>query len=620
MKNLLLLSALFCTIASFSQLTVKPNGTQNSYVYVNDQVLYVTQDLNLTENNTTVPVSDTIKASVYLRNQAQLIQGNTTPSNRGTGYISVIQNSNSDAYDYNYWASPVGTNFGGPGNENFGILRVYDSLGLVKSAQTQVTNAHNGSSSPLNISLRWLYRYPAGAPNFIKVNTANAIAPGYGFTMKGTDVTSGVPNTPETQKQKYDFRGKANSGNISVAVINNKYTLSGNPYPSSLDLNRVFFDPDNSEIQNFQYWDEDRSVNSHLHTANKGGYGTWIPGTTDPNGIPNPPSAGYQAGMYTVPMFLNYDQAGNPSGGSTGNGTYVERRFAPIGQGFMLFGQGTGNIIFKDSHRRYIKEGLANDSEFRNSTPTSLAETAVLDTRLPQLRINAYMGESHMRQILLAFSDEATFHYDRGLDALSPMDATSEVFFPVAMGQDTTNRPFVIQTVPFDMFSILPITFSLDRQTKIGLTAIEEIKFPADNAYIYDNVENTYKKFTGNKTAVYNLPAGNYKDRFYIVFKEGNKEAQNNTNEQRNQILSNVDFFQNNIAKQLEVGNPEGYNIKSANIFSMTGQLVISEKNLGNNTRLSFPTGNLSDGVYLVMLTTDEDITIDYKIIVNNKK
>ena len=53
MKNLLLFSTLLLTsVGAMAQLTVKPNGTADSYVYVNNEVLYVAQDVNLTPNPT----------------------------------------------------------------------------------------------------------------------------------------------------------------------------------------------------------------------------------------------------------------------------------------------------------------------------------------------------------------------------------------------------------------------------------------------------------------------------------------------------------------------------------------------------------------------------------------
>ena len=91
MKNLLLFSTLLITTAgAFAQLSVKPNGTTDSYVYVKDQVLYVANEINLTRN-TNGP--STTEASIYLRDNGQLIQGGTTSTNSGNGQLSVQQNT-----------------------------------------------------------------------------------------------------------------------------------------------------------------------------------------------------------------------------------------------------------------------------------------------------------------------------------------------------------------------------------------------------------------------------------------------------------------------------------------------------------------------------------------------
>ena len=52
----------------------------------------------------------------------------------------------------------------------------------------------------------------------------------------------------------------------------------------------------------------------------------------------------------------------------------------------------------------------------------------------------------------------------------------------------------------------------------------------------------------------------------------------------------------------------------------MSGKLVISEKNIGTVSNFSFSTANLSDGVYLVKLTTIDNVDIDYKITIYNKR
>ena len=140
-------------------------------------------------------------------------------------------------------------------------------------------------------------------------------------------------------------------------------------------------------------------------------------------------------------------------------------------------------------------------------------------------------------------------------------------------------------------------------------------------AYLFDNLNTTWKQITGDRTAHIQLDAGTYTSRFYIVFIDGSEEVKQGTTqtqEHRATVLANVDFFQNNPAQQLEVSNPEGYDIKAAHVFDMSGKLVINESNVGVSKRFTFPTGNLSDGIYLVKLTTKDDVVIDYKVSIKN--
>ncbi|QNJ98902.1 T9SS type A sorting domain-containing protein [Constantimarinum furrinae] len=610
MKNLLLSAMLITSVSSIAQLYVTPNGATDSYVYVNDEVLFVEQDVNLVENN-----AGTTRASIYLRNQSQLIQGSTSSANSGTGYISIMQNAPADdAWDYSFWSSPVGNQaLGASGNENFGILRIHDSLSVTNSIAATTTAAHNGTVSPMRISRRWLYKHPAGVNNWQSINNNYIVDPGLGFTMKGLGTTN--------HNQIYDFRGRPNNGDITVAVINNAHTLSGNPYPSALDLNRVFYEPGNNEINEFWFWDEDRTINSHLFVANKGGYGTWVPGASDPNGT-NP-------GTYVPAVFLNYDAGGNPSGGSTGTGNSYQRRFSPVGQGFMIYADGTGDITFRNSHRRYIIEGAANNSQYRNPVtgdPVTGINTQPsirpADNRLPHYRINTIFGESHTRQLVLAFSPESTDGFDRGYDGRSPADATSDAFFPVTFNSEI--KPFVINTVPFEVSKVIPLTVKIANEfTKLEVIAVERIN-TNQRAYLLDAATNLRQRITEGYSADVNLDPGVYENRFYIVFTNGSDISASAEPDQqtliRESIIENVDVFQNNPATQLEISNPEGYTLKDASVYDMAGKLVIHEKNLGDSSRYAFSTANLSDGIYLVKLTTKEDVVVDYKVTVHNKR
>tara|TARA_R110002074_G_scaffold349397_1_gene519928 strand:+ start:92556 stop:94457 length:1902 start_codon:yes stop_codon:yes gene_type:complete len=633
MKNLLLsLAVAMIANVSYSQLYVTPNnnGTPGdttddtpSYVFVKNQLLFVEQDVNLVENTNTT----TQLASIYLRDESQLLQGNTASANSGTGYISIYQESNADSYDYNYWCSPVGRPIS-TGNQNFGILRVYDSLSYTNSVVTQTNGAYNSTSSPLSIATRWLYKWNPITQRWQALGGANINPAGRGFTMKGTDVTVHGDPYNEPQNQRYDFRGRPNNGTIAVAVQTNPVTftdgtayyfsLTGNPYPSALDLNLFFNDVDNQEIDAIRYWDEDRSINSHLYMDNKGGYGTWIPG----------PTPYVDGGVYTVPNFMNYDNGGNPTTDTGVDGASFERLYAPVGQGFMVSSNSgstdasPGQIMLKNSQRAtsFIKEGASNFSEFRSPVAAT-----------PLLRLHAIFGENtHFRDMVLMFHNSATFDFDRGLDATHPSDgAITEAYFTINGDDPAKKKNLVIQTVPYKggENTMIPISFKLNEQTTVKLISAEIVNPPFQSVYLYDKLNDTYKQiFQGDQTlnpASILLDAGVYEDQFFITFRDLEVVTDDDDNDgpviNTRGITKSVDFFQNNPAKQLEVSNPDGYDIKTLNIFDMGGKLVYSESNVGDSTKLTFPTASLSDAVYLVRLSTVDNQTIVYKINVINK-
>ncbi|GAB5399612.1 MAG: T9SS sorting signal type C domain-containing protein [Aureisphaera sp.] len=687
MKNLLLSLAMLCvTSAVFGQLYISPNATSStdSYIYVDDQILYVEEEINLVRNNNDA----TTEASIYLRERAQLIQGESgSTTNVGTGWLSVYQDSNSDAYDYNFWCSPVSGN-AGTGNRNFGLTKLAEVETLTQSTTAATTNAHNGWSNPLTVSTRWYDYWNTATQRWVWGGTGNSIPAGYGFTMKGTNETTSADGTTvyqDANNQIYDFRGRPNNGDITLPVQTAAvpwtdgniyyFTLAGNPYPSALDLKDVFYDTDNIEISEFRYWDEDRSVNSHTYFDNKGGYGTWVPGPEADDANP---------GIYTVPTFMNYDGAGNPISTAVGyTPLAVERRYAPIGQGFMIVGDpanpGDGQITIKNSHRQYVKEGASNNSEWRimedgdkNGTTNGFGPTTAADTGdgndtddndsgdndndgsssddvptidysnyTPQIRVHTIFGDgTHFRDMVLAFHDTATDGFDRGMDARHPMDgAIAEAYMPTNLGPGSgsgqgqnpsaTQRNLVIQTIPFDdPRKMVPIAFNLQQEMNVEVKLIEEINVPYHTAYIHDSEANTYEEISNGEVWNRVLSPGEYRDRFFISFRTIDQEEQSPYEggvlndlivKAQDELKENVDFVQNNPIAELQVSNPEGYDVKELTIFDMSGKLVLAKQNLGKQRTLRFSTGNFADGIYLVQLTTTDNLKIDYKINVINQ-
>lgn len=616
MKNLLLIIALFLTAGTaFSQLFVRPNPTNStdSYVYVEDQILFVEQGVNL-QINTNDPTNT--EPSIFLRDLAQLVQGNTATANNGTGLLSVQQNTPADdAWDYTYWASPVGNEtLGASGNQNFGVYHFYEPTGLTTATRALKTAAYEGFTGPFTISGRWVYTHETPGTeaegDYTHRGGQYLIPAGYGFTMKGVNLNS----NPGNHDWNYEFRGRPNNGSFTIPVGNGDMTLSGNPYPSALDLALVV--NNNTRVSTIWFWDEDRTINSHYYIDNRAGYGTWVP-------------AGGTNGTYNPPTFVEWDASGGGGGGGTGgSGVIYNRRYAPIGQGFMLIGNANGNATIDNSMRVYRREGTNSDFRITDGRNTGDSGTGEIDSNpdeyWPQFRVISEFGESHSRILTMLFSEESTNGYDHGMDGYHPMDAdNAEAYFPIYHNTDNAvgeYGPYSIQTVPFRNEYKIPLAFTLDQQTDITVKARDYINFN-QIAYLWDKYENTINRISGEdyETSM-NLPAGTYDDRFFIVFNSYKESIDNSEGTlAQNEVRDNMDFYQNNNVKQLEISNPEGYTIKEANVFDMSGKLVISKSNLGSDLNIDLSTSMLTDGVYLIRLTTNDYIDIDYKMIIENK-
>ncbi len=173
--------------------------------------------------------------------------------------------------------------------------------------------------------------------------------------------------------------------------------------------------------------------------------------------------------------------------------------------------------------------------------------------------------------------------------------------------------------MPDDYDMILPFAVKVSgKKNRIDITAVEEENLQGRNVFLYDSQINHYQMITSGRIATLEIEAGTYEDRYFLVYKDIDKIEKQNYEETKNAITASMDFFQNNRASQLEVGNPEKYEILSATMFDMAGRMVYRKTNLGNDNRFQFPTGNLSDGVYIVKLTTSDNIVIDYKMSVKN--
>lgn len=594
MRKKIFIFLVLATTKCISQIYFSPN----SNMYVKNEVLYVTQNINLASNS-----------NLYLRNNSQFIQGSASGStNSGAGTLSVYQEGTSDNFDYNYWCSPVGNASASLGNENFGISMLSRPTTSTASTTAILLPAgdSNGIANPLSISTRWIHKLinAPGYAQWIHVGGASTIAPGEGFTMKGTsgtDITdpegTGIVNNSGSA-QRYDFRGKPNDGNITITLGLNNSTLTGNPYPSALHLNAFLLDGSNTAAGGIAYfWEQDKNVNSHLIANYRGGYGTYAPMTLASNGV------------YTAATFNSYKGDGSLNTIGLSSGLSIQRKYSPIGQGFLIYGTANGTAIFKNSHRVFYKEGQSLTKFEKHVREEKTAKANEETTgEVPHLKLNTIINNQFTRQLALAFLPEATDGIDFGIDAVN-----LDTALPNDVGFWLEDQNFVIQGVNFDPSKKIPLTVKVTTNSTFKFYIPEVIEFDnAQKIYLYDALDNSYHEVRNGMYEV-TLAPGVYADRFKITFTDQTLGTPDVT---KNQFL----ISQDNTNSVLRVSNPNSLAIKSFKLYDMMGRTVLSKKNPGNEINYTFSTSTLSQGIYIAEFLTTDNEKITQKVAISNSR
>jgi hypothetical protein len=622
MKINYLLTLFLLGITAQAQMYVSPN----SYVFVNDQYVFVTQDVNL----------NAATSNIYLRNNSQLLQGTTAVNgaNVGLGALSVYQEGTVNNYQYNYWCSPVGASNATVGNSAFGITQLgipstnLDTRSYTAASILPIGN-YNGVSANGSLSIApywiWTFRSSTLYSQWFQIASASTLAAGEGFTMKGTSgsdtftpFTGSGANNPGS-KQRYDFRGKPNDGTINNSVTNGTFTLIGNPYPSTIDINLFLSDAGNAALINgtAYYW-EQAVVNSHLIASYQGGYGKYTIG-----------------GGYVPADIWSYNSDGTYNVDTTVNGAVYQRRFPPIGQGFMVMGTATGSVSMKNSFRNYIKEGAVNLSEFaktsgkatnsQNSVYDSNSEffpeipnlagvdyTQVRRTYAPQIRINTKINETGIIHTALGFGDQYTDGFDYSGDARATSDGAPASFYFVL---DNQSYEFAMSLAKFDIDKKYPVGLKSTAQSNFKIK-VGDLLYgfdPNQQVYMHDKQTDIYYNI---KTGEFDmtLPAGDVRDRFEVTFKENALSTNDNS------IADNFTVFQNNDGGFLTIKNPKAIALNNCVLYDISGKVILSKTSLGSNLSFEYSTSGLSEGVYIVKLTTEKNEVVAKKISIFNKK
>jgi hypothetical protein len=128
--------------------------------------------------------------------------------------------------------------------------------------------------------------------------------------------------------------------------------------------------------------------------------------------------------------------------------------------------------------------------------------------------------------------------------------------------------------------------------------------------FLHDKTTNLYYDIK-NSLCDLTLPAGTYNTRYEITFKNGTLGVDDVENK-------NFVVRQDNTNKNLIISNPLQLELATCSLYDVVGRLIFTKTHLGTDSSYSFPTSNLSDGIYIVKLSTNDKIEMCQKIIVEN--
>ncbi|AQS93534.1 hypothetical protein BXQ17_05280 [Polaribacter sp. BM10] len=298
-----------------------------------------------------------------------------------------------------------------------------------------------------------------------------------------------------------------------------------------------------------------------------------------------------------------------PTAGLNANSAYSEPlEYIAVGQGFFVSGdQDGGPIVFNNSQRENIVEGA--QSTFFKSNIKHKKKVTATRKQLPILKLGMnYTGQTGTelhRQIGISFKYNNSFKYDKGYDSFT-FDVNNTDFYWKFSDNNEKYAITGIQNITEDLE--VPLEIIMGQDDEISLE-IDEINFDNSDLYILDKLENkTYNLKEGK--VKFNLPKGEYTDRFFLAFKESVVLSTED-----NILTNDFNIFYNKTDKNINIELLNGLEMSKVNLYSILGQ-EINTWSLNNENKKTLDVKNLSKAIYIIKIKTNRG-DVSKKILIN---
>lgn len=443
--------------------------------------------------------------------------------------------------------------------------REYNYLSSPVVLVAPFTMKHIYGNDPLNVPFVTVLREPTNS--FVNAVSADYDIPAKGFAVREARKAYSGVLAEGIASNEAQFKGKPNNGDITLPLSytpGRGYNLAGNPYPSNLDINALYNDPDTKNIHpEFRFWD--KTVNA-TYVQMGGAY------------------QGYSYAIFNAATEpgVGYGVAapGNDKGGPAG--TKTPGSIIKVSQGFMVRANAVGaQLSFRNSMRRTTNAGT---EFFGKESPRN------------RYRLQLVKADGFTIQNAIAYFDAGKT--DFGIeDTRIPISSASDALFTYAGDA----KVVINGRSSFTAEDVLTLGTRHYTAGSYTIQAVdEEGEFAKGQAiYLKDKTLGIITDLTKGDYS-FTSEAGEYTNRFEIVYTPALVLATDSL------VKSKLEVYRD--ATDFVVSSSE-HPVARIEVYDASGRLVLTVH--GHSKELRFSAERLLNGMYLLkaQLKNGEQLT-----------
>jgi hypothetical protein len=229
------------------------------------------------------------------------------------------------------------------------------------------------------------------------------------------------------------------------------------------------------------------------------------------------------------------------------------------------------------------------------------------DMQTMRIEFNSVDGPAVSRQLDLSFSEHTSDEFDEGYDTKN-FEVEADDLNLLLHGEPMTEQAY--GPITEDKSVPLVLQTSGNYTYTIQLTHTQNMN--ETDIHLKDNLTGEHFNLKSGDKYEFSSAEGYFPNRFDLIYK-----TQSVSLSVKDYAVEGLDVYYAFNSNKLVMVNQKNHAIKSLELYNITGKSVYNNQNLNNGATNAITLNNLSTGVYIVRVLTNENGLLTKKIIVN---